>query len=416
MGHHSPVGTNTTGERGVGLLDVLEGDAAASLLQGLGANDAAAIITSLSDDAIREALLLIPRERAASILAALSPEERERALASLPSKVAQGIRDVYDYPENTAGALMDARITPFSVDLTVYEALERMRTFKEKEFDAIYLMDAGGRLAGAVTLAEIVTAPPHATLGDLKRGSRATVPAHATREDIVEVVERSRVAALPVVDADGRLVGVLRHSALANAAADVATAGMQTMLGAGKDERGLSPVSFAVKRRLPWLQINLLTAFAAAAVVGAFESTIAEITALAVLLPVVAGQSGNSGMQALAVTMRALALREVKLSHWPRILVKEAGVGMLNGLAVAATTMAGVYLWSRSGALSLVIGIAMVISMIIASVSGGIIPVILKAARRDPAQSSSIVLTTVTDVLGFLTFLGLATAFAPALR
>ena len=416
MGHHSSVSSDTTGERKFGLLDLLEGDAAASLLQGLGANDAAAIITSLSDDAIREALLLIPRERAAAILAALAPEERERALASLPSKVAQGIRDVYDYPENTAGALMDARITPFSADLTVYEALERMRTFKEKEFDAIYLMDAQGRLVGAVPLAEIVTSPPHATLGDLKRGPAATVPAHATREDIVKAVEGSRIDALPVVDADGRLVGVLRQSALSDAAADVATVGMQTMLGAGKDERGLSPVSFAVKRRLPWLQINLLTAFAAAAVVGAFESTIAEITALAVLLPVVAGQSGNSGMQALAVTMRALALREVKLSHWPRILMKEAGVGMLNGLAVAVTTMAGVYLWSRSFALSMVIGIAMVISMIIASVSGGVIPIILKAARRDPAQSSSIVLTTVTDVLGFLTFLGLATAFAPALR
>jgi len=409
------VSTDPTGERGVGLLDVLEGDAAASLLQGLGANEAAAIVSSLGSDEIREALMLIPRERAAAILAALSPDERERAFASLPKKVAQGIRDVYDYPQGTAGAIMDARITPFSVDLTVSEALERMRTFKEKEFDAIYLMDTEGRLAGAVPLAEIVTAPPDATLGGLKRRPRMAVPAHATREDIVEVVGESVVAALPVIDADGRLVGILRHSALTGAAAELAT-GLQTMSGAGKDERGLSPVSFAVKRRLPWLQINLLTAFAAAAVVGAFENTIAEITALAVLLPVVAGQSGNSGMQALAVTMRALALREVKTSHWPRLLAKEAGVGLLNGLAVAVTTMAGVFLWSQSFALSAVIGIAMVISMIIASVSGGVIPVILKAARRDPAQSSSIVLTTVTDVLGFLTFLGLATAFAPSLR
>jgi magnesium transporter len=409
------VSTDPKAERGVGLLDVLEGDAAASLLQGLGANEAAAIVSSLGAEEIREALLLIPRERAAAILAALSPDERERAFASLPKKVAQGIRDVYDYPQGTAGALMDARITPFSVDLTVSEALERMRTFKEKEFDAIYLMDTEGRLAGAVPLAEIVTAAPDATLGGLKRRPRMAVPAHATREDIVEVVGESVVAALPVIDADGRLVGILRHSALTGAAAELAT-GLQTMSGAGKDERGLSPVSFAVKRRLPWLQINLLTAFAAAAVVGAFENTIAEITALAVLLPVVAGQSGNSGMQALAVTMRALALREVKVSHWPRLLVKEAGVGLLNGIAVAVTTMAGVYLWSQSFALSAVIGIAMVVSMVIASVSGGIIPVILKAARRDPAQSSSIVLTTVTDVLGFLTFLGLATAFAPSLR
>lgn len=395
---------------------LLDGAAAARQLQELGAREAAAVLSTLADDTVSDSLKIIPRERAAAILASMSPEERERVLTLAPARIAQGIRDVYDYPEGTAGALMDGRITPFREDLTVQQALERMRTFKEKEFDQIYLMDRDGRIAGTVPLAEIVTAAPETTLATLCAGPAVTVPAHASREDIVEVVKNTRIAALPVVDSDSRLIGVLRHSDLTDVAANVATVDMQTMLGAGKDERGLSPVSFAVKRRLPWLQINLLTAFAAAAVVGAFESTIAEITALAVLLPVVAGQSGNSGMQALAVTMRALTLREVKLSHWPRILVKEAGVGMLNGLAVAATTMAGVYLWSRSVALSLVIGMAMVMSMIIASVSGGVIPVILKALRRDPAQSSSIVLTTVTDVLGFLTFLGLATAFAPALR
>lgn len=395
---------------------LLDGAAAARQLQELGAREAAAVLSTLADDAVRDSLKIIPRERAAAILASLSPDERERVLSLAPSRVAQGIRDVYDYPEATAGALMDGRITPFREDLTVQQALERMRTFKEKEFDQIYLMDRDGRIAGTVPLAEIVTAAPETTLATLCGGPAITVPAHASREDIVEVVKNSRIAALPVVDSDNRLIGVLRHSDLTDAAANVATVDVQTMLGAGKDERGLSPVSFAVKRRLPWLQINLLTAFAAAAVVGAFESTIAEITALAVLLPVVAGQSGNSGMQALAVTMRALALREVKLSHWPRLVMKEAGVGLLNGLAVAVTTMAGVFLWSQSFALSMVIGIAMVVSMIIASVSGGVIPVILKAARRDPAQSSSIVLTTVTDVLGFLTFLGLATAFAPALR
>lgn len=406
---------STTARDGVPL-DLLEGDAAAALLRGMGAREAATILSGLAPGAAREVLELIPTERAAAILAALAPEDRERALGTLPHRAASRIREVLDYPADTAGALMDPRITPFSDDLTVYEALERMRTFKEKEFDQIYLMDGGGRLAGAVPLAHIVTAAPQVTLAELCPGPAPAVPAHASREEIVDVVKRSRAAALAVVDSDRRLVGVLRHSALADAAADVATVDLQKMVGAGKDERGLSTVGFAVRRRLPWLQINLVTAFAAAAVVGAFESTIAEITALAVLLPVVAGQSGNSGMQALAVTMRGLALREVRLNHWPRLLVKEAGVGILNGLAVAATTMAAVYLWSRSPGLTAVIGIAMVVSMVIAGISGALVPVLLKAAKQDPAQSSSIVLTTVTDVMGFLTFLGLATAFAPALR
>ena len=146
--------------------------------------------------------------------------------------------------------------------------------------------------------------------------------------------------------------------------------------------------------------------------VGLFEGTIAKYTALAVLMPVVAGQSGNSGMQALAVTMRGLALREVRLQHWPRLIVKEAGVGILNGLAIAGTTMIGVFIWSQSPGLTFVIGSAMVMAMLIAGLAGASIPLIMKALGQDPAQSSSIVLTTVTDVTGFLSFLGLATIFS----
>jgi magnesium transporter len=181
------------------------------------------------------------------------------------------------------------------------------------------------------------------------------------------------------------------------------------MVGASKEERALSPVGFAVRRRLPWLQINLATAFLASAVVGLFEQTIAQFTALAVLLPVVAGQSGNTGAQALAVTLRGLALREIRLRHWVRVAGKELGAGALNGVAVALVTALGVYVWSGSNGLALVIGTAMVGSMVIASVAGASVPMVLTALRQDPAQASSVILTTVTDCMGFLSFLGLAT-------
>jgi magnesium transporter len=187
------------------------------------------------------------------------------------------------------------------------------------------------------------------------------------------------------------------------------------MVGVSREERALSSVGFAVRKRLPWLQINLATAFLAAAVVGLFEATIAQFTALAVLLPVVAGQSGNTGAQALAVTMRGLTLHEISLREWLRVVVKESSVGMLNGVAVAVVTMAGVYLWSGSSGLSLVIGVAMVLSMTIAGIAGAGVPLVLRALGQDPAQSSSIVLTTVTDVMGFLSFLGLASAFSAVL-
>ncbi|MGB5529105.1 MAG: magnesium transporter, partial [Ignavibacteriaceae bacterium] len=167
--------------------------------------------------------------------------------------------------------------------------------------------------------------------------------------------------------------------------------------------------------RLPWLEINLATAFLAATVVGFFEDTIARITILAVFLPVVAGQSGNTGSQALAVTIRGLALREVRPRDWFKVARKEVSVGFINGLAVALTTSIIVYFWADSSGLAIVIGTSMILSMVIAGLFGAVIPMVLQALGQDPAQSSSIVLTTVTDVFGFLSFLGLATALATVL-
>jgi magnesium transporter len=202
---------------------------------------------------------------------------------------------------------------------------------------------------------------------------------------------------------------VIRQAKLAFAVEQETTLDIQTMVGASRDERALSSAIFSVRKRLPWLQINLLTAFLAASVVGLFESTIAKYTALAVLLPVVAGQSGNAGAQALAVTMRGLVLREISLRHWPKVLIKEVNVGLMNGLAIAATTALGVYVWSRSFGLVLIISAAMVISMVIAGLAGALVPILLQKLGLDIAQSSSIILTTVTDVVGFFSFLGIAT-------
>jgi magnesium transporter len=213
-----------------------------------------------------------------------------------------------------------------------------------------------------------------------------------------------------VVDVGERLLGVIRYADLLTATQRDATADLQTMVGVSKEERAFSSAWFAVRKRLPWLQVNLATAFLASAVVGLFEDTIARFTALAILLPVVAGQSGNTGAQALAVTMRGLALREIRVRHWFRVASKELVVGVVNGAAVALVTASGVYLWSGSSGLAAVIGSAMICSMVVASLAGASVPMVLILAKQDPAAASSIVLTTVTDVVGFLTFLGFATA------
>jgi magnesium transporter len=212
-----------------------------------------------------------------------------------------------------------------------------------------------------------------------------------------------------VVNADHHLIGELQSSDLMSAIKEDLASNMQTMVGVSKEERALSSSFFAVRKRLPWLQINLLTAFLASAVVGAFEDTIAQFTALAVLLPVAAGQSGNTGAQALAVTMRGLTLREVTLRHWFKIMMKECGAGFMNGIAIAITCATGVYIWSKSFGLALVMAIAMVVSMTLAGASGAMVPMVLKRLGQDPAASSSIILTTITDIAGFMSFLGIAT-------
>lgn len=315
------------------------------------------------------------------------------------------------YQEDTAGALMEPRVMYFRPDMTVGEVVSILRGRPRGMYRKLYTVDEENQLHGIVDMEDIALAKATDTLATIERRNPIHVDELASREELVRIFETQKVTDLPVVDVNKRLIGVLRHHVLIEAAMEESSVDMQTMMGASKDERALSTAVFATRKRMPWLQINLVTAFMAAAVVGVFEDTIAKYTALAVLLPVVAGQSGNTGMQALAVTMRGLALKEVFPRMWPRIVFKEFGVGVMNGIGVAITTGLGVYVWSKSIGLTLVIMVSMVLSMAIASVSGAIIPIILTVTGQDPAQSSSIILTTVTDVAGFFSFLGIANIF-----
>jgi magnesium transporter len=318
------------------------------------------------------------------------------------------------YPPETAGALMDPRPLVGRRSDTAAQARTRLAAIQQPVY-RILVVDDEHRLVGEVPIQELAVASAAALIGDLARPAGEALEAFTPREDVAELLARTGLPSIPVVDAGGRLVGVLRHRTLLGIAEQEAAADMQQMVGVSRDERALSPVWFAVRKRLPWLNINLLTAFLAAAVVGLFESTIAQITSLAVLLPVVAGQSGNSGSQALAVTMRGLALREIHSADWARVAAKELAVGLINGVAIAVVTGAGVWLWSGSLALGGVISTAMVISMGIIGMTGASIPIVLKRFGQDPATASSIILTTVSDVVGFSSFLGLAALLADLL-
>lgn len=351
----------------------------------------------------------------AALLNRLDPETRTRYLASLNPEISREIGELMAFPPDTAGYLMDPRVIAFRADMGAREALTRLRRSKARSLREIYVTDEEGRLNGRVEMQDLALAEPGQTLADIMRRIVAAVQSLTPREEVVETLEQNKLLVLPVVDISGHLVGVIHQAGVLAALQQETSLDIQTMVGASKDERALSKVPFAVIKRLPWLQINLLTAFLAAAVVGLFETTIAKFTALAVLMPVVAGQSGNAGAQALAVTMRGLALREISVRHWVRVVFKEVNVGLLNGLAIALTTGVAVYFWSGSFGLSLVIASSMVLSMIAAGFSGAIIPIALTRLGQDPAQSSSIVLTTVTDVVGFFSFLGIATLLAQML-
>ena len=382
---------------------------AVSALERLSPQKAAEVVTALSDSRTGQVLARLNPHRASALLARMDEPTREKNLTAIDQEMADELREMAEYPTDTVGNFMDPRVSAFRPETTVRNAVQGLRSAGRKGIQDVFLVDSDGRLVGSVPLEAIVMASRKETLAGLASASTPAAQATWGREAVVEELARHRVGSLPVVDFDGRLLGVLRQEELMRTAQHDAAGSMLAMVGASREERALSSPFFVVKKRLPWLQVNLLTAFLAASVVGVFEGTIARFTALAVLLPVVAGQSGNTGAQALAVTMRGLALREIRLSSWPRVAGKELVAGFVNGIAVAATTSLGVYLWSQSGGLAFVIAISMVMSMTIAGLAGALVPIILSAIGQDPAQSSSIVLTTVTDVAGFLSFLGIAT-------
>ena len=396
-------------EEGTSLLASIRAPKAAAVLERLTPDTATRMLGAMDGTTRSLVLRRMEPARSAALLGRLDERERERWLESLDPATSRDLKALSSYSPGSAGAMMDPRVVALRPDMTARQALTQLRRFRERKIRRVFIVDEAGRLLGAVPLQDLALAAPGERLARLIAGMPVSIQATAGLEELNDVLSRHHVDALPVVDFEGRLVGVVRHEALVEVAREDASADLQTMVGASREERALSRVRFAVRKRLPWLQVNLGTAFLAAAVVGVFEETIARNTALAVLLPVVAGQSGNTGSQALAVTMRGLALREVRARQWLRVCLKEIRVALFNGLAVAATTAFFVYLWSRSVGLALVIGMSMVLSMVAAGLSGAAIPMLLTALRQDPAQSSSIILTTVTDVVGFFSFLGIAT-------
>lgn len=395
-------------EEALMLLETQSADVAGRVIPVLNPDLAVQLMRQMDENLFKSTFSTLDPIRTSTLMARLDPREKDELLELLPSNLRQELERLMSYPPDSAGGMMDPNVTSFRTEETVAQALDRIRAVRRPITD-LCVVDATGVLQTVIPLQDVALSEPGRTLGQLSTGPAVSVAEVAPRDEVVDVLDARKLLSLPVVSFDGKLVGIIRNDALVEAARNDATTNLQAMAGAGREERALSTPWLAIRKRLPWLQINLVTAFLAAAVVGMFEATIAKYTMLAIFLPVVAGQSGNTGAQSLAVTMRGLALREITPRHWLRVSGKELIAGMANGVAVALTTSAAAYLWAGSIGIPIVIGVSMVFSMAMAGLAGATVPVVLTMLRQDPAQSASIILTTVTDVVGFLSFLGLAT-------
>ena len=397
------------------LLQQLPTRLAAPVTERLSPDSAALILTLLGAEGSRELLGSLPSRQAAAILHHLEDSLREAALSGLQPDRGRAIRDLLRYSPDTAGGMMDMRLTSLPIDLSVREAIAALRRARRDTLYYLYVTDRVGKLIGVLDMRELLLASPRDPLESLVKREIVTVPVDMPSSEVASLIQRRRFVALPVVDHDGHLLGVVKPDEALEAFQQEAFGDLQKMVGAGEDERALSPVSVVVRKRLPWLYVNLFTAFVASMVVGLFEGTIERVTALAVLMPVVAGQGGNTGAQSLAVVMRGIALREILPGSIWRLVRKEMVGALINGLAVAVATGAAVWIWDGRIGLVVVIALAMVVNMTMAGLFGAAIPLVLRALGRDPAQSASIFLTTVTDVVGFAAFLGLAVLLLPLL-
>ena len=401
---------------GAELLSAMRPQTFRKAFRALGTAKALAILRAAAPEAAGRLVVELPPSLAGVLLRGLSPEARDALLAGIPARDATELRKLLAFPEGTAGSLMDPRIAAFRGSAKVGSVLPQLRNhYADGTVVNVLAVDEEGRLTGVVSLHAAAIADPETTLDSLIEPPPVTVSPFAPRSEVVEILQSGGATSVPVVSVDGAPIGVLRVNELMQEVRQELSSDLVSMTGASAEERALSSVGFAVRKRLPWLQINLVTAFVAAAVVGIFEETISKFTALAVLLPVVAGQSGNTGSQALAVVLRGLAVQEITSRSVVRVAIKELFAGAINGFGVGAVCSVSVYAWSGSFGLALVIGVAMVAAMAIAGVAGAVIPVFLTVVGKDPAQASSILLTTVTDVVGFLSFLGLATILADLL-
>ena len=375
-------------------------EAGAALLATRSAEDIARLAQEIASDDAAALIDYLPEELSAAVLDLMRPKE---------SGV---VENLLEYDEQTAGRIMNPHVFALNEDLTVGEAITELQTNRDVEMVFyLYVVDERRHLVGVVSLRRLLLVSPETPLKRIMTADLISARVDMDQEEVARQVASYNLLAIPVVDEENKLEGVITVDDVIDVIKDEATEDIYRLAGVSSDERVFTPASETFRKRLPALGIQLVTAFAAAAVVAMFEGTIGQVTALAIFMPIVAGMGSTAATQTLTVIVRGIGLGELSWSNSRKALLKEASIGVANGILLGG--VAALVAWGVKGdpVLGLLLGVALIINLFVAATAGTLVPLGLRAANLDPALASSVVVTTMTDVLGFGAFLGLATVF-----
>ena len=388
-------------------LSVLSSEAMGELLEYLDEEVREKVVERMPRVSLARVLDKTSQDAAVDVLRTLAPAEMARVLSTMTT--ASEITPLLKHADESAGGLMTRGYVALHPEMTAQQAITFLRLRKPVVEEAYYLyvLDAANRLLGVVNLRELLISDLDIRIVEVMTKDSITVKPDTDQEEVARLIQHYRLRALPVVDEHGVLSGIVTADDAMEVASEEATEDMYRMVGLLSDDSVSAPVIVSARRRIPWLGINVITAFLAAAMVAAFEDTIAKAAALAVFMPVVAGLGGNSGVQSITVVVRGLALGEIKTEDATRVLIKEGVIGLMKGVIIGLTIGVIAWVWQAEPWWGLVVGLALMLNMLMAGLLGAVIPLGLRALKLDPAIASGIFLTAFTDVMGFLFLLGL---------
>jgi magnesium transporter len=403
------------------LIELLKPEQRGALIAILGADFKAAALPELDEGVRDQVLEMMPPERVAEalqqldsdeavyVIEDLAKKERSDILAKLPHFERVALERSLEYPEDSAGRIMQTDLIAVPPFWSVGQTIDYLRVADDlpDRFYEIFVVDPAYHLLGAVELNRLLRSRRPVTIESVTERDIHPIPVKADQEEVARQFERYNLTSAPVVDDGGRLVGVITADDVVEVVQEEASEDILRM-GGVSGESVSDSVWRTTRHRFTWLLVNLGTALLAASVIGLFEATIEQMVALAVLMPIVASMGGNAGNQTMTVTVRALAMRDLGAANVRRVIGREAMVGLLNGLAFAVLLGTVVYFWFGNDELGLVIAAAMVVNFLVAALAGIMIPLSLEFLGIDPAVASGVFVTTVTDVVGFFAFLGLA--------